>query len=72
MPVRITGTVVRMRRSGPRGEGAVRLRVLAGAEIPHVRMTLDEEAYRIAGHAHLVGLPVRVHGGWRAVAASAG
>ncbi|WP_055526135.1 hypothetical protein [Streptomyces graminilatus] len=62
VPVRITGTVVRMRRSGPRGEGAVRLRVLAGAEIPHVRMTLDEEAYRIAGHAHLVGLPVRVHG----------
>ncbi|MBD0837855.1 hypothetical protein [Streptomyces sp. TRM68416] len=60
--VRITGTVVRMRRSGPRGEGAVRLRVLAGAEIPHVRLTLDEEAYRIAGHAHLVGLPVRVHG----------
>lgn len=25
-------------------------------------MTLDEESYRIAGHAHLVGLPVRVHG----------
>ncbi|WP_328870062.1 hypothetical protein OHT76_08100 [Streptomyces sp. NBC_00287] len=60
--VRITGAVVRMRRSGPRGEGTVRLRVLAGAEIPHVRLTLDEEAYRIAGHAHLVGLPVRVHG----------
>ncbi|MEU9212431.1 hypothetical protein AB0D27_32005 [Streptomyces sp. NPDC048415] len=62
VPVRITGAVVRMRRSGPRGEGTVRLRVVAGAEIPHVRMTLDEEAYRIAGHAHLVGLPVRVHG----------
>ncbi|KUL27082.1 hypothetical protein [Streptomyces regalis] len=62
VPVRITGAVVRMRRSGPRGEGTVRLRVLAGAEIPHVRLTLDEEAYRIAGHAHLVGLPVRVHG----------
>ncbi|MET7703196.1 hypothetical protein [Streptomyces sp. NPDC005485] len=62
VPVRITGTVVRMRRSGPRGEGSVRLRVLAGAEVPHVRMTLDEEAYRIAGHAHLVGLPVRVLG----------
>ncbi|MGW0824001.1 hypothetical protein [Streptomyces sp. NPDC002845] len=60
--VRITGAVVRMRRSGPRGEGTVRLRVLAGAEVPHVRMTLDEESYRIAGHAHLVGLPVRVHG----------
>ncbi|MFJ9817107.1 hypothetical protein ACIRU3_17845 [Streptomyces sp. NPDC101151] len=62
VPVRITGVVVRLRRSGPRGEGTVRLRVLAGAEIPHVRVTLDEEDYRIAGHAHLVGLPVRVHG----------
>lgn len=62
VPVRITGAVVRMRRSGPRGEGTVRLRVLAGAEVPYVRLTLDEEAYRIAGHAHLVGLPVRVHG----------
>jgi hypothetical protein len=62
VPVRITGTVVRMRRSGPYGDGVVRLRVIAGAEIPHVRMTLDEESYRIAGHAHLVGLPVRVHG----------
>lgn len=62
VPVRLTGAVVRMRRSGPRGDGTVRLRVLAGAEIAHVRMTLDEESYRIAGHAHLVGLPVRVHG----------
>ncbi|CCK31435.1 hypothetical protein BN159_7056 [Streptomyces davaonensis JCM 4913] len=62
VPVRITGAVVRMRRSGPRGEGSVRLRVIAGAEVPHVRLTLDEEVYRIAGHAHLVGLPVRVTG----------
>ncbi|MFG2272750.1 hypothetical protein ACGFNY_23655 [Streptomyces chartreusis] len=62
VPVRITGTVVRMRRSGPRGAGTVRLRVIAGVEVAHVRLTLDEEAYRIAGHAHLVGLPVRVHG----------
>ncbi|MGW0185242.1 hypothetical protein ACWDV7_05750 [Streptomyces sp. NPDC003362] len=61
-PVRITGAVVRMRRSGPSGEGHVRLRVLAGAEVPHVRLVLDEEDYRIAGQAHLVGLPVRVHG----------
>ncbi|WP_306320599.1 MULTISPECIES: hypothetical protein [unclassified Streptomyces] len=60
--VRVTGTVVRMRRAGPRGAGTVRLRVIAGVEVPHVRMTLDEEAYRIAGHAHLVGLPIRVHG----------
>ncbi|MFE2706384.1 hypothetical protein [Streptomyces mirabilis] len=62
VPVRLTGAVVRMRRSQPRGEGTVRLRVIAGAEVQHVRMTLDEEAYRIAGHAHLVGLPVRVLG----------
>ncbi|MDH6625880.1 hypothetical protein M2271_003696 [Streptomyces sp. LBL] len=62
VPARITGAVVRMRRSGPRGEGSVRLRVIAGAEVPHVRLTLDEESYRIAGHAHLVGLPVRVLG----------
>ncbi|MFJ6699679.1 hypothetical protein ACIQM4_26930 [Streptomyces sp. NPDC091272] len=62
VPVRITGAVVRMRRSAPRGGGTVRLRVLAGAEVPHVRITLDEEAYRIAGHAHLVGLPVQVRG----------
>ncbi|MEU9010228.1 hypothetical protein AB0D12_10665 [Streptomyces sp. NPDC048479] len=62
VPVRITGTVVRMRRSGPRGAGTVRLRVLAGAEVPHVRVALDEESYRTAGHAHLVGLPIRVVG----------
>lgn len=60
--VRITGAVVRMRRSGPRGAGIVRLSVLAGAEVAHVRMQLDEEAYRIAGHAHLVGLPIQVEG----------
>lgn len=27
-----------------------------------MRLELDEEAYRIAGHAHLVGLPIRVEG----------
>ncbi|MET7598678.1 MULTISPECIES: hypothetical protein [unclassified Streptomyces] len=62
VPVRLTGAVVRMRRSTVRGPGAVRLRVIAGAEVPYVRLTLDEEAYRTAGHAHLAGLPVRVHG----------
>ncbi|WP_258177524.1 hypothetical protein [Streptomyces solincola] len=62
VPVRITGTVVRMRRSGPRGAGTVRLRVLAGADVPHIRVALDEEAYRTAGQAHLAGLPVRVAG----------
>ncbi|MEU8544188.1 hypothetical protein AB0C52_30080 [Streptomyces sp. NPDC048717] len=62
VPVRITGTVVRMRRSGPHGEGTVRLRVLSGAEVGHVRVTLDEDGYRTAGHAHLTGLPIRVVG----------
>ncbi|MET7363527.1 hypothetical protein ABZS76_34490 [Streptomyces sp. NPDC005562] len=62
VPVRITGAVVRMRRSAPSGAGAVRVRVIAGADVPQVRMVLDEESYRIAGHAHLVGLPIRVHG----------
>ncbi|MEU6574723.1 hypothetical protein [Streptomyces sp. NPDC046805] len=62
VPVRITGAVVRLCRSDPGGEGVVRLRVIAGAEVPHIRATLDEQAYRIAGHAHLVGLPVRVTG----------
>ncbi|WP_338675485.1 hypothetical protein V1460_22835 [Streptomyces sp. SCSIO 30461] len=62
VPVRITGAVVRMRRSGTRGAGTVRLRVLSGAEVPHVRAVLDEESYRTAGHAHLVGLPIRVVG----------
>lgn len=60
--VRITGTVVGMHRSGARREGTIRLRVLAGAEAGHVRITLGEEDYRVAGHAHLVGLPVRVRG----------
>ena len=62
MPVRVTGAVVRMRRSGAGGDGSVRLRVLSGAEVPHIRVALDEESYRIAGHAHLVGLPIRVVG----------
>jgi hypothetical protein len=78
VPVRLTGAVVRMRRSAPRGGGTVRLRVLAGAEVPHVRMALDEEAYRIAGHAHLVGLPIQVggrlerRGGFRRLTGAAG
>ncbi len=58
----VTGAVVRMYRSQPRGEGLVRLRVLAGAEVGHLRVTLGEEDYRIAGHAHLMGLPVRMRG----------
>ncbi|MEE4589357.1 hypothetical protein [Streptomyces antimycoticus] len=49
VPVCLTGAVVR-------------LRVLSGADVPQVRITLEEEDYRIAGHAHLVGLPIRVRG----------
>ncbi|MGW0929817.1 hypothetical protein [Streptomyces sp. NPDC002644] len=60
--VRLTGTVDRLRRTGADRGGTVRLRVLAGADVPHVRIPLDEESYRIVGQAHLVGLPVRVDG----------
>ncbi|MFF4953878.1 hypothetical protein ACWC2K_37850 [Streptomyces chattanoogensis] len=62
LPVRVTGAVVRLRRERPGGPGTVRLRVIAGADVGQVRVTLGEEDYRIAGHAHLVGLPVRVSG----------
>ncbi|MGP4004103.1 hypothetical protein [Streptomyces sp. 8N706] len=62
VPVRITGAVVRMRRSAPGGPGTVRLRVLAGADVAQVRLMLEEDAYRIAGQAHLVGVPIRVSG----------
>ncbi|MFG2136698.1 hypothetical protein [Streptomyces sp. NPDC048650] len=62
LPVRVTGTVVRLRRERPGGPGAVRLRVIAGADVVQVRVVLGEEDYRIAGHAHLVGLPVRLSG----------
>jgi hypothetical protein len=78
VPVRLTGTVVRMRRPAPSGGGAVRLRVLAGADVRQVRMRLDEEGYRIAVHAHLAGLPIRVsgrlesRGGFRRLAGAAG
>ncbi|MGW8375804.1 hypothetical protein [Streptomyces sp. ODS28] len=60
--VRLTGAVVRLRRSAPAGPGAVRLRVLAGAEVAQVRAGLDEEAYRIAAYAHLSGLPISIGG----------
>ncbi|MDX6328536.1 MAG: hypothetical protein QOI83_919 [Streptomycetaceae bacterium] len=76
--VRVTGTVVRLRRPRPSGGGTVRLRVLAGADVRQVRVRLDEAAYRIAVHAHLVGLPVRVSGrlesvsGFRAIVGPTG
>ncbi len=62
VPVRVTGAVVRLGRAGPGGPGTVRLRVLAGADVARLRIVLDEDDYRIAGHAHLVGLPIRVSG----------
>ncbi|OEJ97043.1 hypothetical protein [Streptomyces thermolilacinus] len=58
----VTGTVVRLRRPGPHGPGTVRLRVLTGADAPHLRVTLDEDAYRVAVRAHVEGLPLRVSG----------
>ncbi|WP_019544274.1 hypothetical protein [Streptomyces sulphureus] len=62
VPVRVTGTVVRLRRWEPAGEGTARLRVLAGADVAQVRARLGEEAYRSAVHAHLAGVPVVVEG----------
>ncbi|GGX99240.1 hypothetical protein [Streptomyces hiroshimensis] len=62
VPVHLTAVVVRMRREDQSGPGAVRLRILAGADVPQIRATLDEDDYRIAGHAHLLGLPVRMSG----------
>jgi hypothetical protein len=60
--VHVTGTVVRLRRPRPSGGGTIRLRVLAGADVRQVRVRLDQDAYRIAAHAHLVGLPVCISG----------
>ncbi|MFF9399295.1 hypothetical protein [Streptomyces sp. NPDC014744] len=68
--VRITGTVVRLRRPQPRGAGIVRLRAPTGAEVHHVRLQPDGQAYEIAGHAHPAGLRVRGRAGWRAGAGS--
>ncbi|WP_236239127.1 hypothetical protein [Streptomyces sp. CC228A] len=62
VPVRVTGTVVRLRRAAPHGPGTVRLRVLTGADVSHLRVTLDEDGYRTAVRAHLAGLPLRVAG----------
>ncbi|WP_447041869.1 hypothetical protein [Streptomyces sp. DSM 118878] len=62
VPVHLTGAVVRMRRSSPRGPGTVRVRVITGADVPQVRMVLDEESYLVAIQAHLVGLPIQVRG----------
>ncbi|GAA2593144.1 hypothetical protein [Streptomyces axinellae] len=62
VPVRVTGAVVRLRRAEPSGPGSVRLRVLAGAEVTQVRARLEEDDYRLALHAHLAGLPLRLSG----------
>ncbi|MCD0481244.1 hypothetical protein LO771_02145 [Streptacidiphilus sp. ASG 303] len=60
--VRITGAVVRLGRPRPDGAGAVRLRVLAGADVAEVRVRLEEEEYRTAVRAHLAGVPLRLGG----------
>ncbi|WP_262387229.1 hypothetical protein [Streptomyces sp. TRM49041] len=62
VPAHVTGTVTRLRRSGHHGAGTIRLRVLTGADVPHLRVILDEDAYRTAAHAHLAGIPIRVSG----------
>jgi hypothetical protein len=62
VPVRITGSVVRLRLSRPGVPGTVRLRVLAGADVRHVRAELEPDDYRTAAHAHLSGVPIRVSG----------
>ncbi|MDF3288916.1 hypothetical protein [Streptomyces silvisoli] len=62
VPVTVTGTVVRLRSARPAEGGSVRLRVLGGADVRHVRMRLAADDYRVAAHAHLVGLPIRVSG----------
>lgn len=62
VPVRVAGSVVRLRRAAPGGPGAVRLHVLAGAEVAQVRVALDEDSYRTAAHAHLAGLPILLSG----------
>ncbi|WP_171170234.1 hypothetical protein [Streptomyces sp. I05A-00742] len=78
VPVRLTGTVVHLWRETSDGGGAVRLRVLSGADVTEVRAELGEEDYRTAGHAHLTGLPVRIDGrlesggGFRGLAGAGG
>ncbi|MFF0415093.1 hypothetical protein ACFYUY_32225 [Kitasatospora sp. NPDC004745] len=60
--VTVVGVVVRLKRAGPTGPGAVRLRVLGGAEVRELKLRLPDPDYRIAAEAHLAGLPVRVSG----------
>ncbi|MEZ0089796.1 hypothetical protein [Streptacidiphilus sp. EB129] len=76
--VELTGSVVRLKRPAPGGDGVVRLRVLSGAEVDEVRIRLDEAAYRVAVEAHLAGVPVRLNGrlqrkgGFRRLSGAAG
>ncbi|MGW7008605.1 hypothetical protein ACWGCW_38955 [Streptomyces sp. NPDC054933] len=79
-PVSVTviGTVVRLRSTRAASGGAVRLRVLGGADVRQIRMRLAADDYRVAAHAHLVGLPIRVsgrlecRGGFRRLTGAAG
>ncbi|MFE2677452.1 hypothetical protein [Streptomyces hygroscopicus] len=50
--------VVRLRRTGPGGPGTLP-RGLSGTDAAQVRITLDGDGCRIAGHARPVGLPIR-------------
>ncbi|MEV7776206.1 hypothetical protein [Kitasatospora sp. NPDC086791] len=69
--VTVVGVVTRLKRADPAGPGAVRLRVLAGAQVRELKLRLPDPDYRLAAEAHLDGLPVRVsgrlerHGGFR-------
>ncbi len=60
--VTVTGTVVRLHSARPEAGGTIRLRVLVGADARTLRVRLGEEDYRVAVHAHLSGLPVRLTG----------
>ncbi|MFD4399370.1 hypothetical protein [Kitasatospora sp. NPDC058397] len=60
--VTVVGVVVRLKRADPAGPGAVRLRVLGGAEVRELKLRLPDPDYRLAAEAHLAGLPVRVAG----------
>ncbi|MEU8927158.1 hypothetical protein AB0D10_40630 [Kitasatospora sp. NPDC048545] len=60
--VTVVGVVTRLKRADPAGQGAVRLRVLAGAEVRELKLRLSDPDYRLAAEAHLAGLPVRVSG----------
>ncbi|MET8623345.1 hypothetical protein ABZW30_06215 [Kitasatospora sp. NPDC004669] len=60
--VTVVGVVVRLKRADLSGPGAVRLRVLGGADVRELKLRLPDPDYRLAAEAHLSGVPVRVCG----------